>query len=265
LRPSFDSAVLRRLAGGTFSLFFPDNCRICSAPLRRVSRIPVCDACLAQPQPFIAEHFCLNCRTAFLNAAPLDENGLCGLCRRGLTNFDAAFSYGEYEGTLRKLIHLFKYEGVTPLESKFGILLSRALPREATFDVLVPMPLHWIRRWRRGFNQTELLARALRKRTGIPVLRALRRKKSTTPQAGLTRAERRLNVETAFEVRAPKAVEGKHVLLVDDIMTTGATASACAAVLKRAGARRVSVLTLARVDRRKGSIGVSDALPEENA
>jgi predicted amidophosphoribosyltransferase len=93
----------------------------------------------------------------------------------------------------------------------------------------------------------------------------LRRKKSTPPQAGLTRAERRVNVETAFEVRAPKAVEGKHVLLVDDIMTTGATASACAAVLKRAGARRVSVLTLARVDRRKGSIGLSDATPEESA
>src|SRR5687767_8879355 len=122
LRPSFDSAVLRRFAAGTFSLFFPDNCRICSAPLRSVSRIPVCDACLAQPQPFIAEHFCANCRTAFLNAAPLDENGLCGLCRRGLTNFDAAFSYGEYEGILRKLIHLFKYEGVTPLDSKFGVL-----------------------------------------------------------------------------------------------------------------------------------------------
>jgi ComF family protein len=127
------------------------------------------------------------------------------------------------------------------------------------------MPLHWIRRWRRGFNQAELLARALQKRTGIPVSRALRRQKRTPPQAGLSRAERRVNVETAFDVRAPKTIEGKHVLLVDDIMTTGATASACAAVLKRAGARRVSVLTLARVDRRKGSIGLSDALPEESA
>jgi ComF family protein len=265
VRPSFDSAVLRRIAAEIFALVFPDNCRICSAPLRNLSRVPVCEACLREPQPFVAEHFCESCRTAFLNAAPLDENGVCGLCRRGLINFDAAFSYGEYEGTLRKLIHLFKYDGIAPLHSELGALLSRALPRESGFDVLVPMPLHWIRRWRRGFNQSELLALALKRRTGIPVACALRRKKSTPPQAGLTRAERRVNVAGAFDVRKRKSVEGKHVLLVDDIMTTGATASACAAVLKRAGARRVSVLTLARVDRRKGFAELRAAVPGKTA
>jgi ComF family protein len=113
------------------------------------------------------------------------------------------------------------------------------------------MPLHWRKRLERGFNQSELLAKVLSKRTGIPVVNALRRRKSTTPQAGLTRAQRRTNVAGAFEADQRERIDGRHVLLIDDVLTTGATASACAAVLKRAGARRVTVLTLARADRRK--------------
>jgi len=182
-----------------------------------------------------------------------------------MTSFDASFSYGEYEGVLRKLIHLFKYDRIAPLASALAPMLSRALPREAVFDVIAPMPLHWFRQWRRGFNQSELLAHVLARRTGIPVVRALRRKRSTPPQAGLTRAERRLNVAGAFEVRKRETVEGKHVLLIDDVMTTGATASACAAALKRAGARRVSVLTLARVDRRNGFAGLGGAVASVSA
>jgi ComF family protein len=168
-----------------------------------------------------------------------------------LSGYDAVYSYGEYEGNLRKLIHVFKYGGVTPLAPELGRLLNGALPREEQFDVIVPMPLHWRKRLQRGFNQSELLANFLSKRTGIPVLGALKRRKRTDPQAGLTRAQRRTNVAGAFEVRGRDKVEGRHVLLIDDVLTTGATASACSAVLKRAGARRVTVLTLARADRRK--------------
>jgi ComF family protein len=137
-------------------------------------------------------------------------------------------------------------------------LLSQALPREQRFDVIVPMPLHWRKRLERGFNQSELLARVLSRRTGIPVLNALERRKPTAPQAGLTRAQRRSNVAGAFEAsRRRDRIDGRHVLLIDDVLTTGATASACAAVLKRAGARRVTVLTLARADRRRGFPRVS--------
>jgi ComF family protein len=207
----------------------------------------------------VAEHFCARCGNAFLNDAPLDENGACSPCRLGLTAFDAAFTYGEYDGTLRKLIHLFKYHGLTPLAPELGKMMSRAMPRDTEIDLLVPMPLHWKRHWQRGFNQSRLLAKAIGKRTGIPVKSVLRRAKATPPQAGLTRAERRVNVAGAFEVRDPKPVAGRHVLIIDDVMTTGATASACAAALKRAGARRVSVLTLARADRRKGFAGLGAA------
>jgi ComF family protein len=240
------------LLAEAFAILFPEDCRVCSSPLRNLSRIPVCPDCLSQPQPFVTEHFCAACRTPFTNGAPLDENGMCSLCRLGLTEFESAFTFGEYDGTLRKLIHLFKYQGVAPLSAEFGRLLSTALPRDISPDVIVPMPLHWKRAWHRGFNQADLLARALSRRTGIPVAQAVRRKRATPAQAGLTRAERRVNVAGAFEIRKRNEVNSRHVLLIDDVMTTGATASACAGVLKRAGARRVTVLTLARVDRRKG-------------
>jgi ComF family protein len=237
-----------------FNLVFPDDCRVCGTPLHEVSRIPVCADCLSSPAPLVAEYFCIDCKTPFLNAYPLDENGRCGLCRRGLAGFDAAFSYGEYDGTLRKLIHLFKYDRLKPLARPLGKLLASALPREWKYDMVVPIPLHWRRGWERGFNQSELLAKVLSARLGAPMLRAVRRRRRTPSQAGLTNAQRRTNVAGAFVCNKRFSVRDRHVLLVDDVLTTGATASACAAVLKRAGAKRVTVLTLARVDRRKSTV-----------
>ncbi len=182
----------------------------------------------------------------------MDEEGRCALCRRGLHGFDAAYSFGFYEGELRELIHLFKYERVQPLARPLGRLLSQALPRDRAFDVIVPMPLHWRKRWQRGFNQSELLARDLGRRTNIRVKNALRRVRFTVAQAGLTNAKRRLNVSGAFRPRKKGALAGLRVLLIDDVMTTGATAASCARALKMAGAREVTLLTLARADRRMG-------------
>jgi ComF family protein len=129
-------------------------------------------------------------------------------------------------------------------------LLSAALPRDERIDAIAPVPLHWWRKWRRGFNQSELLAHALSKRTGAPVIAALRRTRATAAQAGLSNTARRRNVTGAFSSRTSLSLNGKHVLLIDDVMTTGATASACAIALKKAGAVRVALLTVARVDRR---------------
>jgi ComF family protein len=164
--------------------------------------------------------------------------------------FDGAYCFGAYEGALRQLIHLFKYRKMRALEGPLGRLLARALPRDRAFDAVVPVPLHWKRRWRRGFNQSELLARAMARRCGVPVLNVLSRKRATRSQAGLTNAARRGNVSGAFRARRTPSLDGKRILLVDDVMTTGATAAACAGALKRAGARSVTVLALARVDRR---------------
>lgn len=210
----------------------------------------MCRRCLGAPQPLDAEYFCRSCRTPFATPYPLDDDGRCGLCRAGLNQFDSAYAYSSYDGAMRELIHLFKYDRVRPLATVLGGFLNAALPGEERFDMLVPMPLHWVRRWWRGFNQSYLLARDLARRTGIPVANALRRRRSTASQASLSRAARRRNVRGAFELRRGADVRGLRVLLLDDVLTTGATANACAAVLKRAGASCVAVLTLARADRR---------------
>ncbi len=210
----------------------------------------MCRSCLRSPEPLSAEYFCVSCRTPFQNGFPLDEEGRCALCRNGLRGFDAAYSFGAYDGTLRKLIHLFKYQGIRTLAHPLANLLADALPRDQRFDIIVPVPLHWRRRWTRGFNQSELLAGRLSRRTGIPVRGALGRARATATQAGLSNTMRRRNVTAAFRCRRPEQVRGKRILLVDDVMTTGSTAAACALALKRAGAASVALLTVARVDRR---------------
>lgn len=199
----------------------------------------------------IAEFFCVSCRTPFQNAFPLDAEGRCALCRTGLRGFDAAYCFGSYEGTLRELIHLYKYGRIQTLARPLADLLAAALPLDERFDAVTPVPLHWRKQWQRGFNQSDLLARAVARRRGIPVVRALRRTRSTQTQAGLSNTERRKNVAAAFQCRrSGETLAGRRVLLIDDVMTTGSTAAACARVLKQAGAARVVLLTVARVDRR---------------
>ena len=212
----------------------------------------MCRSCLSAPEPLDAEFFCVSCRTPFLNAFPLDLEGRCALCRSGLRGFDAAYCFGSYEGVLRELIHLFKYGGVKTLARPLGDFLAAALPRDERFDAVTPVPLHWRRQWQRGFNQSDLLARDVSRRCSFPVLRALRRVNPTAAQAGLSNTARRRNVAAAFRARGGEShrLEGKRILLIDDVMTTGSTAAACALALKRAGAARVALLTLARVDRR---------------
>ena len=197
-----------------------------------------------------SDYFCSLCRTPFATEYSLDETGRCALCRAGTRGFDAAYSYGAYDGALRELIHLFRYARVRSLARPLGRMLVSALPRDEQFDIIVPVPMHWWRRWRRGFNQAESIARSVSRSTAAPLRRELSRTRRTLSQAGLTSSERQANIAGAFRVPRPDAVRGKRILLVDDVMTTGSTGSACAAALKKAGAASVVLLTLARVDRR---------------
>ena len=137
-----------------------------------------------------------------------------------MRGFDAAYSFGFYEGVLRDLIHLYKYARIKTLAGPLSALLTQALPRDEAFDMAVPVPLYWRRRLQRGFNQADLLARGLGRRTGIPVVKALRRLRPTATQAGLSNRSRRQNMVRAFR---SLDVAGKRILLVDDVMTTGAT------------------------------------------
>ena len=242
--------VARRAVCGLLDLLFPGACRVCGGSLHELSRIPVCAECLTKPEPMQTDYCCSACRMPFVSPAPLDEAGRCALCRLGVQGFDAAYTYGSYEGVLRQLVHLFKYGGVRPLSKVFGTWLALAMPREQRFDVVVPMPLHWRRKWQRGFNQSELLAQEIARRWNVPVRNLVRRRKATEIQAGLTNAKRRANVQGAFALRRGRRLDGLRILLVDDVLTTGATAAACARSLKRAGAKHVAVLALARTDRR---------------
>jgi ComF family protein len=230
-------------------LVFPDDCRLCEQPLTNVSRVPVCPACLTLPQPLQAEFFCRACRTPFVDDYPLDEHDLCTVCREGLANFDAAYSFGSYEGSLQQLIHLFKYAKVESLGDTLSRFLLKALPLEANFDVVMAMPMHWRKRWERGFNQAELLAEPVARRYGLPLAHNLRRTRYTASQAGLNESERRANLRGSFAVRRAEQIAGKRILLVDDVFTTGSTLRAAAAVLKAEGVAHVAALTLARVDR----------------
>ncbi len=184
------------------------------------------------------------------------------MCRLGLSGYDAVYSYGSYESTLRGLIHLFKFDKVRPLAAVLAKLVAQVIPRDQRFDVIVPMPLHWRRRWQRGFNQSELLAQEIGRKWNVPVRAMVRRVKATAPQSGLTNAQRRANVAGAFGLNTgvllrdrrraalKTQLKGARVLLVDDVLTTGASASACARMLKRAGAAHVALVAVARTDRR---------------
>jgi ComF family protein len=229
------------------NLFFPSDCAVCESPLTDFRSVPVCASCLNAPEPMVAEFACRECQTPFLNEYPLLPDGVCAACRLGMVEYRYLYCFGSYDGALARLIHLFKYQGMKPLAEPLGRLLVRALPRHQEFDLIVPVPLHWWKQWRRGFNQSAELARVLSRHSGIPWRNALRRRRATEVQAGLTRSERRRNVAGAFAV---DSVTGKKILLVDDVITTGSTVAAISRVLRRAGAAQVSVIALARVDRR---------------
>jgi ComF family protein len=175
---------------------------------------------------------------------------LCPRCRRQPLAFDAARAAGDYDGALRKIVHAFKYEGRRSLAAPLAGLMGRAGADLLTnADLLVPVPLHAVRRLQRGFNQANDLAQRLDR----PVLPALWRVRATATQAGLTAAARRRNVRHAFHLSPllsrrtrSRLVEGRIVVLIDDVRTTGATLDACARVLKEAGAKEVRALTAAR-------------------
>jgi ComF family protein len=180
----------------------------------------------------------------------------CGLCRRMEQPYVKAGAYGSYEGGLRDLIHMLKYEGVRPAANVLGRMLSEVLTSlepalGAQQVLLVPVPLHRSKMHQRGFNQAEAIARVAlkllesRERYALLPL-TLERVRATQSQIGLTRHQRRENLRGAFRVTHPEEVSGRDILLVDDVFTTGTTASECARILRRAGAARVWVATVAR-------------------
>jgi ComF family protein len=233
--------------GGLFepvlAAVFPAACPACSAALARPSAGPLCAACW-DALPRHSGRVC-DCGEPLAVTAPVP----CGRCRRGLSPFRAGASLGPFAGSLRVLVHELKYRGRRRSASRAARLLFGSEPARrvlAGASVLVPVPLHPRRLRQRGFNQSLLLARALGRLAGLPVADALARRIETATQTGLSAAARRRNVKGAFRAVRPAAIAGRVVVLVDDVLTTGATARACAQALRGAGASAVRLLTLAR-------------------
>jgi ComF family protein len=168
---------------------------------------------------------------------------VCGPCLKNPPPFTKVLTYGLYEGILAEAINHFKFHSVKRLSRPLGeLLLGLSLPR---VDCIIPVPLTITRLRERGFNQSLLIARIIAKETKIPLLMdALLKKRDTLPQLGLSAKERALNIKNAFEVA--DNIKGLRILLIDDVMTTGATVTECSRQLLNAFAQQVFVLTLAR-------------------
>jgi competence protein ComFC len=183
-------------------------------------------------------------------AGTVDHDFTCYSCSAEKPAFDAARSATRYDGVVGEALRQLKYEQALWLAPDLAGLLQNCLQAEypdLSFDLIVPVPLHHVRRRHRGYNQSAVLARALGRKIGCADQpRVLRRIRPTTSQTNLTAKERLSNVGAAFQSGTEKRLAGRKVLLVDDVMTTGATVNACAKTLKRGGAATVHVITVAR-------------------
>lgn len=223
------------------------SCAACDGVLARPLAGPVCDACW-RAVVRLTPPLCVQCGDALASwriAGPF-----CARCRRREPPFRLARSAARYDGSMRQIVHAFKYERRRALAAPLAELMRDAgADVLAGADAVVPVPLHPWRVLHRGFNQAEDLSRHL----GLPVWRVLRRRRHGPPQAGLPAARRHANVRNAFALRRTPTLRKPTsllrdcvVVLIDDVMTTGATLEACGRVLAEAGVRSVRALTVAR-------------------
>jgi len=225
-------------------LVFPPLCELCERPVLRNSSGGVCASCRESIR-LIEAPFCPHCgRTVYPTAF------LCGSCKEETFYFDRAYACAWYEGPVKELLHAYKFHGRRPLQNYFADLLKNFISANldpGQFDGVLSVPLDARKKRDRGFNQSGLLSRrialALNKNEWSS---SLYRTQAETPQARLTKAERRKNVLGCFGVKEDGRLKGRRLLLIDDILTTGQTASECARVLKKAGAAAVTVLACAR-------------------
>lgn len=220
---------------------FPGVCQLCGD----ISGQPleICNAC----ERYLPKIIC-PCPRCGLPKPDDNQEGLCGQCLIRPPIFDACIAPFSYQDSIRQLHHRFKFKQDMAAGQLLSGLLVRAVQLSGTRpDLLVPVPLHWRRRLQRGFNQADSICSALHCQLKIKMLPALKRIQNTAPQQSLSQAKRSTNVTRAFSLRS-KSVDlvGKHLALIDDICTTGATAAHAARVLVAAGASRVDVWCLAR-------------------
>ena len=251
-------AWIANAADALLSVFFPAPCRLCARLLTRASRIPICDGCL-ETFPRIRGAVCTKCglptsEWSLGGRAPREESrptAICPACRERELAFERARTYGSYRGQLARAIVLLKFERIEPLAGWFADRLVEVVQENGiAADVVVPVPLHRQRERERGYNQAHLIARPLARKLGLTCRSPLLVRTKPRPDKHiLTLDERWSSVRGAFATRPGTQVDNVRVLLVDDVMTTGATLDACAKALRGAGAKSVIGLTVARAAR----------------
>lgn len=239
----------RRLLDGFLNLIYPEECFICSAAVARHQDCGICSDCWDKALALkIVPPRCSSCGLPLHNFEDnLDH--LCGDCILQMPPYAGARSFGYYTAELGKIIQGLKFHRRRNLVNLLGPLLTAAFFESWSrdeFDLVVPVPLHPKRQRDRGYNQSELLARSLARQIAVPHGRSLIRIRPTLPQVGLTDSERKENVRKAFRCSHPQQILKRRVLLIDDVMTTGATVASAAQALLDGGALRVSILTVAR-------------------
>ncbi|MGH9723787.1 MAG: ComF family protein [Candidatus Acidiferrales bacterium] len=242
--------IFRNALDALSSILFPAPCRICGNALAAASRIPICKDCLDSFVP-IGPPMCARCGRPFVSPMAAEaDRPLCRLCRAEKYGFDSARSFAQYDEKLTAAILLLKYEEIHSLGKWFAARLREVMAADEDVlraDVVVPVPLHPDRLRERGYNQAEMIAAPLARQLNLK-LRAylLVRTIPRPPRLHLSRRERWESVRGAYAISKGVQVDNLRILLVDDVMTTGATLDACARALKRAGAAKVFALTVGR-------------------
>ena len=239
------ATTARRIFRALGTLCFPPHCAACK--LATDPGVHLCADC-AETVRRIEPPMCERCSQPFDGA--ITQAFTCPNCADREVHFECAVAAFRSHGVVRDFIHDFKYNGQRHLLGPLAEWLVHTLddPRISSrpFDALVPVPLHHIRFREREFNQAAELAALASQRCGVPVLHALKRTRHTSTQTKLDRAERMENLRGAFRVRHIASVKERHVVLVDDVFTTGSTVEECSRVLLHAGAASVRVITVAR-------------------
>ncbi len=229
-------------------VIYPPACLGCSEILRPEKEKYFCVNCREKIK-YLNESICPLCGIAFLDSPA--GNHLCGNCLEQRPFFSIARAVAAYEKVILEAIHKFKYGRDLSIGSILASFMADFQFPDfdyRNYSLIIPVPLHIKKLRQRGFNQSVILARALKKKWQIPLnYFLLKRSKFTLTQTGLHKKEREKNIKGAFEVTSAKDVKDKNIILVDDVYTTGATLNECAKTLRKAGAKDVAVLTLARV------------------
>ena len=246
----FRRSATRFTAGG-LNLVFPPRCACCRTDLPSgQDGVLLCGDCRLLLGPELWPG-CPRCGA--IDSADGEPPGRCRLCRGAPLKFDTAITLGGYDSELRKVVLRMKRPSGESLSGTMGRLLALRRGRqlaEVRAELIVPVPMYWLRRLGRGTNSAEIVADCLGRSLAVPVgRRALSRRRNTLPQANLSPRERFRNVRGAFGVRAGYDLEGLRILLVDDILTSGATCSEAAKMLKQAGAALVAAAVVARAQR----------------